>query len=325
MHAGDLDVLIDQGDHDGLLRAVDARCERAAWEELATLRERCLRAVERGLQLWPIARQIEYRLALEAPAAWAAPVVVEGAGGFTLGPLPEVVAFRHEFRELAPHLPPGPAAGLTAHECVVRGEDLSADVPADADVLELPLHLEDWEPRYALAEYQAHEAHFPTPPPAAVESVELPPEATTPVEDAACAALVELVTPWTTESNGRSDVVAVDGDALAALRSLGLHTARLGRLDLATAVAHLAWAGASGGAHGRRRGAALGRFGAWWALAALTNLDWPPAAEELAVRASSLRWYAWDAGEPETGWTLHVAVENEPRGRTWALAATDAR
>jgi hypothetical protein len=30
----------------------------------------------------------------------------------------------------------------------------------------------------------------------------------------------------------------------------------------------MGWTAASGGAFGRRRGAAAGRFGAWWALAA---------------------------------------------------------
>jgi hypothetical protein len=40
----------------------------------------------------------------------------------------------------------------------------------------------------------------------------------------------------------------------------------------------MAWAAASGGAHGPRPGAAAGRFAAWWAAATLTDLhaDWPP-------------------------------------------------
>ena len=47
--------------------------------------------------------------------------------------------------------------------------------------------------------------------------------------------------------------------------------ARLAVLTPAEALAWLAWAGASGGAHGRRRGNAIGRFGAWWVLAALAT------------------------------------------------------
>ena len=47
-----------------------------------------------------------------------------GAGRFALGPLSEVAASTHTWAELAPHAPPGPLAAVTAHERVVRGEDL---------------------------------------------------------------------------------------------------------------------------------------------------------------------------------------------------------
>jgi hypothetical protein len=91
---------------------------------------------------------------------------------------------------------------------------------------------------------------------------------------------------------------------------------------MADAVALLGWAAASGGARGRRRGAATGRFEAWWALAVLTaqDDDWPvdpgPAAEEL-------RWWVWAPEGPSVGWLCRVAVEDPVDGLAWALDATD--
>jgi len=83
-------------------------CGRLDWEALVDLKARCRHAVDRGKQLWAVADHIEYRLALEAPGMWAGPMVFEGAGRFTLGPLPEVAASRHTWAELAPHLPEAP-------------------------------------------------------------------------------------------------------------------------------------------------------------------------------------------------------------------------
>jgi hypothetical protein len=96
----------------------------------------------------------------------------------------------------------------------------------------------------------------------------------------------------------------------------------------ADALCRLAWAGASGGAHGRRRGAAAGRFSTWWALAALTGLaapddEWPPPAAELGEAAASLRWAVWSPPGPRLGWSLHLAVEDPEDGLAWAIGATD--
>ena len=145
-------------------------------------------------------------------------------------------------------------------------------------------------------------------------------------DDAATAALLELPRAWTAESNGRSEAVAVEGDALSAIATLGPPRARVSELDPDTALGWLAWVGANGGAHGRRRGMAAGRFGAWWALAALAGLldDWPLPTGELGQAAIELRWYAWDAWEPDTGWRFHLAVEDPAEGLGWAIAATDA-
>jgi len=139
-------------------------------------------------------------------------------------------------------------------------------------------------------------------------------------------AVRQLVEPWTTSSNGRVDVVCVDGDLAGALGALGLRRARVAELDPATAIAWLAWAGASGGAHGRRRGAAAGRFGAWWTLAALGDLadEWPVDPDALGALAAELRWYRWDAHESVMGWQLQLAVVDPEESVAWAILARDA-
>jgi hypothetical protein len=90
-------------------------------------------------------------------------------------------------------------------------------------------------------------------------------------------------------------------------------------------LAWLGWAGASGGAHGRRRGAAAGRFNAWWVVAALGGVvdDWPIEPGEISAIAAELDWFWWDAYEPATGWQLNLAVRDRADGLAWALAARD--
>ncbi len=131
--------------------------------------------------------------------------------------------------------------------------------------------------------------------------------------------------PWTTTSNGRIEVVAVEGDHASAVAALGVAAARAAALAPEEALAWLGWAGASGGAHGRRRGGAAGRFNAWWLLAALGGMtaDWAGAAEELGDMANALRWFWWDADEPTVGWELNLAVWNPADGVAWAIAARD--
>jgi len=322
----DVAAAIEQGDLDELIRLVDRLCAAEDWDGLAELRERCHRAHERsGRQLWPAAAHAEYRLALEAPGSWAARVLVEGAGRFTPGPLSEVAASTHEWGDLAPHLPSGPPAGLTAHERVLRGEDLTAAAVPGPAVLDLPLRLEPWEPAYSLAEYRAHEADFPAPALPRLEPVTLPPGRGRGSDRDGVDALLGVVEAWVADSAGRADATVVDGGALEAIATLGAGRARLGTLDGADALAVLAWAGSAGGVHGRRRGAAAGRFAAWWAAAAVSGrLDpWPPDPAALGETVSRLRWFVWDAGEPVTGWVLRVAVEDPDAGRAWALDARD--
>ncbi len=314
------------GDLDELSRWVDRFCEVRDWDGLTALRDASRDAfARRGHQLWPIASQAEYRLALEAPAGWAGRVLVDGAGRFALGPLPEVVASTHTWEELAAHVAPTPAAALAAHERVLRGERIDDDARIDVGVLELPLALQSWEPQYALATYESHRALFPAPRASALVRRELPSPGATVEDPEVSAALRALVERWVIESNGEVGVVAVEATAEAAVGALGHREVGWAEIEPAEALAAMAWAGASGGAHGRRLGAATGRFGAWWALAALAGMldDWPAVPEDLGDVASALRWARWHPLAPALGWSLHLAVEDPHTQLAWAIAATD--
>ena len=323
------DALIDAGDVEALVTVADGLAEDASWDELLHLRDRCRDSVERGLQLWPVASRCEYRLALDAPGPFAAQVLVAGTGRFALGPLPEVAASTKRWEDLAPHVVQGaPEAAVAAHERVVRGEDLHGDRRLDPFVLEVPLQLAPWEPTYPVAEYGPDEAAFPLP---ILEGfVELGPAARPPREadDAeTLRALVELATPWSTESEGRAAAIAVKGDAAAAVRALVPDgPVRMAPMSPEDAMARMAWTAASGGLHGRRRGMAPGRFAAWWAASALTGLleDFPPDPSELGDALGELQWWGWDLGGPDLGWTCRLAIEDPADGLAWALDATDA-
>jgi hypothetical protein len=316
---------VERGDLDELTRLVDGLCAARDWDALLELRDRCARAFERGKQLWPAAHHAEYRVALEAPGPWAARMLVEGAGRFALGPVSEVAASTHAWSELAPHAPPGPVAALAAHERVVRGDDLTGQ--PIAPVLDLPQRLQDWEPRYELAIYRSATADFPAPElliPS--EPITLPDSVERIGDEAACRALTDLARAWTTGSDGRAAAVAVQGGVAAALAALGVRRVTVAELSASDALAAMAWTAASGGAHGRRRGAAVGRFDAWLAAAVLTGLSdaWPLPADTLGAAIGSLRWFTWAAGGPATGWALRLAVEDPVRSRAWAVAATDS-
>lgn len=331
----DLDLWVSTGDLDELLREVGRRCDRADWDGVVLLRDRARAATQRGHQLWPAATFAEYRLALAAPPQWAAAVVE--AGYMATGPLTEVAAQHHTFADLSAELPPGPARAQVAHERVLRGE-----VVDDGELGGLPGRLLAWEPGYELAEYlPSGEARFPSPPPVRLTDPlsgrVLERGAHLVAEDATGArALSDAVIHWRTASDGLVRSIGVEGRAGDAVTTLlasqhdGTHgasmPARCSEVGLADAVALLAWAAASGGARGRRRGAATGRFEAWWVLAALTATDdqWPtdpgPVAEEL-------RWWVWSPssrpGASEPGWVCRLAVEDPVDGLAWAIDATD--
>jgi hypothetical protein len=317
--------LVEDGDPAALLRAVDGLCAVGDWAGMVELRQRLGEAVERGRPLWPVITYVEYRMALDAPGPEAASVLRPGVGRFALGPLTEVAAATHTFAELAPHLAEPVVAGSVAQERVLRGEDLRGTAGAHPEVLELPLVLAPWEPAYALATYRADRLEVAEP--AAEPIVMEEPGGTRPgpVLDRpdATRALTDLVEVWTTESGGAARAVVVEGGPAEAVATLGYGDHRLGRIPPAAAIARMAWAAASGGAHGVRRGAALGRFDAWWAAAGLVGLDWPPDPAELGRELHGLAWWVWDDGLPGSGWVLRLAAADPAAGWAAALDATD--
>ncbi len=325
-----LDLLITRADLDGLIRLIDERCSARNWGGLERLASRARWAIGTGRQLWPAATLAEYRLALEAPAVWAASVIHDEGGNFSIGPLTEVIAQHHTWSEIAGHLDRSVAAGIVAHERVLRGEDLTAEADDIIDPLALPLIIEPWEPAYALPRYRSNGFEADPPPsPTPDRFTPLGSSGGTVITDSAVELAVrQLLEPWTASSNGRAEVCAVEGNAHDAVASLGVpaERARLAHLTAAEALGWLAWAGASGGAHGRRRGGATGRFGAWWTAAAFGDAldDWPLPGGELAEIVHDLEWFWWDASEPVAGWQLRLAVHDPLDGLGWAINAHDA-
>jgi hypothetical protein len=316
--------LIEAQDMNGLLRVVDAYCEARRWDDLLDLADRCEDALERGKQLWPIAAHIEFRIALEGPPDYAAGALDSDLGRFTLGPLTEVAASTHNWNEIAPYIEMPHTAAYVAQERVLRGEDLTGDERTHPEVLELPLRLFGWEPTYSLATYRSNvvEVAEPWEPRSPLQAAELR-RAEQLEEPEIVTSLLDLVQPWTNESNGAARAVVVEGDALGAISQLSFQDVRIGPLEPAEALQRLAWASASGGAHGRRRGAALGRSLAWHTAALLADIRWPPDPGRLASSVDRLRWYRWDEGHGEEGWVLRIAVDDPEQGWAAAIGATD--
>ena len=320
--------LVQRADLDGLVRMVDSLCAGKQWAELADLRDRSRAAVLTGRQLWPAATLAEYRLALWAPEKWAATMLDESSGRFTIGPLTEVAAQHHTFEALAQHLDGGPRAGFVAHERALRGETIPPDAP---NPLDIPFEIQRWEPEYSLAAYSDEGVDAPAPAiPPADQFRAAKPKAkakVTRVDDVSVTLAVrQLLDAWTAASDGKVEVACVEGDAATAIAALGIANPQLAQLTPADALAWMAWAGASGGAHGKRRGAAAGRFGAWWLLAALGDLldDWPVQPGQLHTVADELSWYWWRDDQPASGWSLQLAVEDNDEGYAWAINARDS-
>jgi hypothetical protein len=318
-----LSELIESSDLDGLVRFIDGTCRERAWDGLVDIRDRCRHALERGKQLWAAAEFAEYRLALEATGAHAAHAAIHGSGRNTLGPLWEVAASTHDWSDLEPHLSAGLVRSLIAHERLVRGDDL-ADATIDPLVLDLPLRLEPWEPRYPVAVYRPDKADFPEPDLPRSRPVALGPAGERLGDEAANEAWYELVRPWVEESNGRFEAVAVEGDGPSAIRALGPRSVGLAELTAQQALAVMAWTGSGGGAYGRRRGTPIGRLNAWWVLATLGDVeDGAGDPEQMGDAIAALRWYQWDPGDRVSGWGLHLAAEDPAAGIAWAVSAVD--
>jgi len=313
--------LIEASDFAGLLRLVDGATAAQDWDGLAEIRVRCQEAIGRGRQLWGVAQFIEYRLALQAPAEHAGPMVVEGAGRFALGPLWEVAASTHTWAELSPYVPAGPARGLAAAERALRGDEV------DEGGGEIPLASQAWEPAYPVAVYRSDAAEFPEAPAVKMEKVAPGSPGEIIVAPELVAALDRIVQAWTEESNGRSRNTVVTGDLASALATLKTGPVVAAEVGLERALAGLVWAGASGGAYGRRRGTPVGRSNAWLLLAALTEdpPDWPPEPDRLGAEAAALNWYLLDTGDQTAGWRCQLAVVDRRRNRTAVLWAIDER
>jgi hypothetical protein len=320
----DFQELIEAGDLNALLRAVDALSAQRDWDGLIDLAERCEDALERGKQLWPIAAHIDYRLALEAPGPIAAGVLHSDVGRFALGPLTEVVASTHLWAEVADHIDEPHLAAYVGQERILRGENLSGDERAHIEVTQLPPTLTDWEPTYALATYKADHVDVAEPWEPRTDLLEVEAEPGDPVADEELTdALLDLVQPWTNESNGAARAAVVEGDAASAARSLTFGPLRMTELPLEEAMQRIAWAAASGGAHGRRRGAALGRFLTFFLCTIIVGETWPVDPAVLEQGLEDVRWFLWDEGEvAEEGWILRIAFEHDD-GWAAAIAATD--
>lgn len=318
---------VDLGDVDETIRWVDRISEAHDWDELDRLRERCARAHERGHQLWPAAGYAAHRLALDGPAELAARVAQEPPPAFGLGPLWEVAASTHGWTELAPFLEAGPVAALIAQERVLRGEDLTDSAIRSQLDVEVPLVLAELESAYTVARYRADSVVVDDPPDAPLgppQRLETSvPLVADPAVDAAWASLVD---PWLRQSEGALASVAATGTAEDAIASMCPDDAvRLAPIPVSDALAHMQWAAASGGSHGRRRGGAVGRTLAWWTVATILDVvdDWPLSVDELTAWSLELDWYAWEPAGATGGWTIRLAVVDHDRGVSRAMEAVD--
>jgi hypothetical protein len=314
---------VEGSDTDELLRIVDGHCASMAWDRLLDMRLLLADAITRGKQLWGVDEHIRFRLALEAPAELAAAAVVEGPARFSLGPLTEVVATTHTFSELSPYLERGPVRTWVAQERVLRQEAIDP-LQIEGGTIDLPLVLEPWETTYPEVLYKKDRVESEPPPLPQLAPLELPPEAEKVDDPAGTTALNALVATWVEESNGRAITVCASGGVADAVRLLGVRRALFAPISLATAAGLMAWAAASGGAHGRRKGGAAGRQATWWVLAELTGSDWPPVPEQLRVAADALECWVWSDLTAGTGWNLSLALRSPSEELTWAIAATDA-
>jgi hypothetical protein len=174
-----------------------------------------------------------------------------------------------------------------------------------------------------VATYKANTIETPAPKLPALQKVDLPKDYTVMDDVDSEAALNDLVEPWVTQSNGRSQTASVEGGALAAIAALGPRQVLVAELSPRQALAHMAWAAASGGAHGDRRGAAAGRYLAWWVVASLADIEWPAPPDEIRNAAERMRWLWFDDKSPPGGWALRLAVADLDLGLAWSVSASD--
>jgi Family of unknown function (DUF6183) len=328
----DDELLVETAQIQQLCSDVDRLVLDGDWVGVLAARDDARAALERGHQLWPVAAYADYRIALDGPAALASSVVDATSSRYTLGPFPEVMATTHQWHDLRDHLPATPGASTLAHEFVAAGVALDEDRVALSlpPIFELPLALQPWEPAYRRAIYHLDRVEHDAPVMPSCRQIATKAAAGNVISDPIVTdALTALVRSWSTESNGRVEARAVEGDAVSAIASLGVSRPYMAEIDLAQAVSLMGWAASGGGAHGRRRGLASARSDVWWALTALTGLaeqgDGEPIhPDELGEVLDDLRWTLWSAGEPDTGWALRLAIEVPDEGLAWVIGAIDA-
>ncbi len=329
----DIESLIDRVDLDGLIRLIDGFCTSRNWSDILKTRDLCRSATRTGRQVWPIATLCEYRLALLAPPSWSCQVVDNDVSRFSIGPLTEVLAQNHTWSEVRDLLSPGPHREIVAHERALRG-DIIEDTIDSHSVLDLPFDLAPWEPEYPRALYSEDGVVAPCPCDTWVHEWVDVGAASAPViaidDDDTTAALRSLVEPWTSASMGRAECTIVEGRLDALASSLSLPALRVSEVSTDQALQWLAWCGASGGSHGRRRGSAAGRFNCWWLLAALAGLgdDWDTLqgagrlAPVLGEATTSLTWYRVDLGRRHS-YELSLAAVNLEENLVFGLFAHD--
>ena len=323
---GELDGLIRRADLDDLVRHVDATCAARDWDHLVRVRDGARAAVDTGRQLWPIATLANHRLALWAPARAAVRALDDTARTFMPGPVSEILAVHHTWDDLAPHLPPGHDRSLVAHERALRGDRIP---DGETSVLDMPFALQPWEPSYAPAGYGDDGVDSPSPLLPRPHGAAPRPAAELGIldDDETVTAFRMLVEPWTSQSNGAAQCAVVEGgiEEALALAGDGIPFAPVTPAD---ALSVLAWAGASGGAHGRRRGLATGRSNAWWFLASFAGLAGArsTAPAELGAVVATLRCAVF-AGADDSGagaeWSLRLALEDPHEGVACLLVAED--
>jgi hypothetical protein len=310
---------------DDHLRTIDELCATRDWDGLLGLRDHTRAEVGRR-SMTSIAALCEYRLALLAPARLACGVLNDNTGFASVGPLAEVLAQQHSWEEVVPYLDDGRVASSVAQERVLRGDDLRSTGDIYRSAFDMPMALLPWESSYPRAIYQPDEATFPQPGQPSFSPVSRLPRPGEAIGDPHVVdAFKDLVRPWTTQSNGKVNVVTAEGDHLNAIASLGVSRARLAEVSFEQAMSWMVWAGASGGATGDRRGSAIGRFYAWHCVAALAGVseEWPIDPIEMGEIGEGLHWYLWDVDERGIDWQLRLAVYDDVEELGLAISATD--
>ena len=319
---------INQSDHPELLHLIDELDDSSDYEQLVLLGQQCHRAIERGHQLGAITAHAAYRLALQAPLSFFVELMFIADDRFTPGPFPEVLAAMHNIDALAQELPLGALRSNALAEAVVRGDIGDREA---SEMFDTPPVLAAWEPSYALAEYRTTTADFPEyelSPPQASQRRKSDPRAEpsgthAPASSHTTEALREAVSHWAAQSTGRVECHGVTGPVEHALQSLGIPGDAISSVTPKDGLGRLAWAAASGAAHGRRRGAASGRFAAWWAAAALSGCEWPCVESDLGAAVDQLEWFTFLPHLPTLGWELRLAIHSPAQHCSWALSATD--